>query len=251
MKKLSLIILSALMLFLCPAVTAHAEGEWVPNPYGLAVVPNAYKYGGSWWTKPPTTPGAVYFYNGQYYTVGGTSTASQTQTTQQTQQTAPTCYQQSAPTYQQSQPAQQLVQPQVVKPYWYGNAWHETAPNTYSTDYWYNGVWYRTVAAPQSTQPAPTPVVQRPSVYVDNTANAKAQELVNYAVSNGVVGSYVDSTDSATVAQKHITFSGQRGSFDMTLTTQVGSDGNYVTKYWRAGIERSLGDIQSWILGCR
>lgn len=234
MKKLSLIILSAFILFLCPTVTVHAEGDWVPNPYGLAVVPNAYKYGDSWWTKPPTTPGTVYFYNGQYYVVGGSSAS----TTSQTQ-----------PTYQQ--PAPQPVQPQVIKPYWYGNAWHETAPSTYSTDYWYNGAWYKTAAAPQPVQPTPTPVVQRPSAYVDNAANAKAQELVNYAVANGVTGSYADATDSATVAQKHITFFGSHGNFDMTLTTHVGSDGNYVTKYWRAGVERSLGDVQSWILGCR
>ena len=234
MKKLSLIILSTFLLFFCSTVTVHAEGDWVPNPYGLAVVPNAYGYSGAWWTEPPTNPGAVFSYNGQTYVVGGST---QTQTAQVQPQPVQT---------QQCQPA---PQPQVVQPYFYDNAWHSNMPTEASKDYWYNGAWYKTPAAQPTPTPIPTP--QKPSAYVDNTANAKAQELVNYAVANGVAGSYADSTDSATVAQKHVTFTGQRGSFDMTLTTHVGSDGNYVTKYWRAGIERTLADVQGWILGCK
>lgn len=235
MKKLSLIILSALLLLLCPTVTVHAEGDWVPNPYGLAVVPNAYGYSGAWWTKPPTTPGAKYNYNGQIYVVGESTTTSQ----------ATVSVQQTIPAQQSCQPASQPQQ--VVTPYFYDNAWHSNMPTESSKDYWYNGAWYKTPAA----QPAPAPVVQRPSVYVDNTANSKAGELVSYAQTNGVAAGYSDATNSATQAQKSISFSGPHGNFDMTLTTHVGSDGSYVTKYWRAGVERSLADVQGWILGCR
>jgi hypothetical protein len=181
------------------------------------------------------------------YVVGG-STNTQTTPVQQSQPTQQYCQ----PTQQYyQQPAQQYCQPtqpqQVVTPYYYDGAWHTNMPTEASKDYWYNGAWYKTPAA----RTAPASATQKPSAYVDNTANAKAQELVNYAANNGVAGSYVDATDSTTVAQKHITFTGQRGWFDMTLTTHIGSNGKYVTKYWQAGVERSLSDIQSWILGCK
>lgn len=244
MRKLSFSIILSTLLIVASPISASAEGQWVPNPNGLSNIPGCYFYNNEWFTAPPSTPGKTCKYNGQIYIVGndgqlypaGSTTPSQT-TPAQTQPVQP------APT----QPAPPAQAPQTALQYYYDGTWHANMPTEYSKSFWYNGQWCTTPAAPQQ----PSTPTQRPSAYVDNTANSKAQELVNYAVANGVAGSYADSTDSATQAQKHITFTGQRGSFDMTLTTHVGSDGSYVTKYWRAGIERSLTDIQSWILGCR
>ena len=224
-KTITLIILSVLLLSICPATTVLADSDWVPNWSGKPLA-DTYYYNGEWHKNPPSKPGITYTYNGQTYVSGGSTPS---QTTSATQPTQP-------------------VQPQqTVKPYYYDGAWHTNMPTEYSKSFWYNGAWYTTAAAPAQPS-APT---QRPSAYVDNTASAKAQDLINYAVANGVAGSYVDSTDSTTVAQKHITFTGKSGSFDMTLTAHIGSDGNYVTKYWRAGIERSLSEVQGMILGCR
>lgn len=241
-KTITLIILSAVMVLALP-VTAKANGKWIYNPSGKEI-PNAYYINNEYYTEPPSKPGVKYRYNGVWY-VSGSESSAQTATPAQTTTPSQTY---SVPQQQYVQPQQTTqcyVQPQqTIKPYYYDNAWHESMPTAYSKDFWYNGAWYKTAAAPQ-------PVTQRPSAYVDNTANAKAQELVNYAMTNGVAGCYSDSTDSATQAQKYLSFSGRSGSFDMTLTTHIGSDGNYVTKYWRAGIERSLAEVQGWILGCR
>lgn len=234
MKKLSLMLILSLFLILCPTLTAHASGsDWVPN-WTNNPLPNTYYYNGEWHKNPPSKAGVEYTYNGQTYVSSGTSSSQKVQPTQPAQ-TQPVCPTPVQPT------------PQTVKPYYYNNEWHTNAPTTGSTQYWYNGVWYTTAAS----QPTPSSPTQRPSAYVDNTANAKAQDLVNYAYANGVTGSYSDTTDSATVAQKCVSFSGPRGNFDMTLTTHIGSDGNYVTKYWRAGIERSVAEIQGMILGCK
>lgn len=240
MKKLSLSIILSMLLALSFSVTAFAEGDWVPSWYINQYGGDVYYYHGEYYTEPPTTPGTAYTYKGKQYVVGGS--------TQKTVDPQPQPVQPAQPS-QPAQPVQPQPQPQVVKPYFYDGAWHEKMPTEGSKSFWYNGAWYTTAPTVQST--SQTTTVQRPSAYVDNTANAKAQELVNYAVSNGVSGYYSDSTDSATQAQKYLSFSGPRANFDMTLTTHIGSDGNYVTKYWRAGVERSLSDIQSWILGCK
>lgn len=234
MKKLSLTLILSTFLILCPSTTVRAEGDWIPNPTGQ-VIANAYFYRNEYFTEPPSTPGETYYYNGKRYVVGQSVPSTQPVQVQPVQPVQPVC------------PVQPQPVQQVVKPYFYDNEWHTNAPTSGSKQYWYNGAWYTTAPS----QPTPVQSTQRPSAYVDNTANAKAQELVNYAVSNGVIGSYSDTTDSTTVAQKCVSFCGSRGSFDMTLTTHVGSDGNYVTKYWRAGIERSLAEIQGMILGCK
>lgn len=223
-----------LLVLVAKPLTVRADGQWIPNWTGNEI-PNAYYINGEYYTEPPSKPGVKYRYNGVWYVSGSNSAVSSQQSTPQYVQPQQQCV----------QPQQQYVQPQQsVKPYYYDGAWHENMPSAYSKDFWYNGAWYKTAAAPQ-------PVTQRPPAYVDNTASAKAQELVNYATTNGVSGYYSDNTDSATQAQKYLSFSGRSGSFDMTLTTHIGSDGNYVTKYWRAGVERSLTEVQGWILGCR
>ncbi len=234
MKKLSLTLILSTFLILCPSTTVRAEGDWIPNPTGQ-VIANAYFYRNEYFTEPPSTPGETYYYNGKRYVVGQSTPSTQPVQVQPAQPVQPVC------------PVQPQPVQQVVKPYFYDNEWHTSAPTSASKQYWYNGAWYTTAPA----QPTPASPTQRPSVYVDNSANARAQDLVGYAYTNGVVGSYSDSTDSATVAQKYLSFSGAHGSFDMTLTTHIGSDGSYVTKYWRAGIERSLSEIQGMILGCK
>lgn len=223
-------LILSLLLISCHSVTAFATGsDWVPN-WTNDPLPNTYYYNGEWHKNPPSKAGVEYTYNGQTYISSGTSQKAQPAQSQPAQSTC------------QAQPTQQ-----VARPYYYDNAWHTNAPTSGSKQYWYNGVWYTTAPA----QATPSPSTHRPSAYVDNTANAKAQDLVNYAYNNGVIGSYSDTTDSDVVAQKCVSFSGAHGNFDMTLTTHVGSDGNYVTKYWRAGIERTLSEIQSMILGCK
>lgn len=227
MKKLSFSLILSILLLVSPALTVHAEGDWIPNWKG-ETIPDAYYYKGCYWTEPPSTPGATYYYNGQKYTVGGSTTST---------------------SVQPSQPQAQAVQPPppAPQPYYYDNAWHQNIPTEGSKSYWYNGAWYTTPA----TQPAPTPTQQKPSLYVDNTATAKAQSLVAFAYANGVNGSFSDTTDSTTQAQKYLSFYGLHGGTDMTLTTSVGMDGNYVTKYWKAGREITELDAQNLILACR
>ena len=210
-KAITLIILSAVMILALP-VTAKANGKWIYNPSGKEI-PNAYYVNGEYYTEKPN-PGVKYRYNGVWY-VSGSESSAQTATPAQTT-TSSQIY--LVPQQQYVQP-QQTTQCYVIQP-----------QQSY-------------IIQPQTTQ--------KPSVYVDNTANTKAQELVNYALANGVSGCYTDTTDSTVQAQKYLSFSGRSGSFDMTLTTHIGSDGSYVTKYWRAGIERTLAEVQAWILACR
>lgn len=204
------------------------DGTWYTTPTTYQDKP--YYYDNAWHEKMPEVGGKDYWYEGEW-------------------RTTPTTWYNNNWNNQwlwwnTSTPTNCSYNKKEAKPYYYDGEWRSDAPTSEGKSYWYDGEW-RTVP---TKQPAPS---QRPAAYVDNYANTKASELISYANTNGVAGSYADDTWSANEAQKHVSFSGSRGSFDMTLTSNVGSDGNLVVKYWRAGIQRTLAEVQSMILSIR
>ena len=215
------------------------DGTWYTTPTDYQDKP--YYYDNAWHEKMPEEGGKDYWYEGEWRTTPNNWFYNANDWTNQwwwyvTQTTAK--QQNNCSSYNNSNNA---------TPYYWDGSWRKNPPTQEGKTYWFDGEW-RTVPTRQQSQPAPT---QRPSSYVDNYANTKASELVSFANQNGVAACYDDTTDNCNEAQKHISFSGSRGSFDMTLTTNIGSDGNLVVKYWRAGIQRSLQEIQNMVLQCK